>query len=98
MKVTRSEPWYWAQTAQTGIGYDLQSFGGRARLIVAGLSCRSNGPVGHSDGDVLAHAVLRTLVLGAAGLGDSEDDFPGHDPKWKGANSMVFLKHAKHCW
>jgi 2-C-methyl-D-erythritol 2,4-cyclodiphosphate synthase len=52
------------------------------------------GPVGHSDGDVLAHALCDAL-LGAAGLGDIGTHFPDTDPKWKGANSLIFLEHAK---
>ncbi|PYU74780.1 MAG: 2-C-methyl-D-erythritol 2,4-cyclodiphosphate synthase, partial [Acidobacteria bacterium] len=46
------------------------------------------------DGDVLAHALCDAL-LGAAGLGDIGTHFPDSDPKWKGANSMLFLEHAK---
>jgi 2-C-methyl-D-erythritol 2,4-cyclodiphosphate synthase len=50
--------------------------------------------VGHSDGDVLAHALCDAL-LGAAGLGDIGMHFPDTDAKWKGANSLLFLEHAK---
>ncbi len=49
--------------------------------------------MGHSDGDVLAHALCDAL-FGAAGLGDIGTHFPDTDPKWKGADSMEFLKHA----
>ena len=52
------------------------------------------GPVGHSDGDVLAHALCDAL-FGAAGLGDIGTHFPDTDPKWKGANSLIFLQHAR---
>jgi 2-C-methyl-D-erythritol 2,4-cyclodiphosphate synthase len=52
------------------------------------------GPVGHSDGDVLAHAICDAL-LGAAGLGDIGKHFPDSDPKWKGANSLLFLEHTR---
>jgi 2-C-methyl-D-erythritol 2,4-cyclodiphosphate synthase len=52
------------------------------------------GPVGHSDGDVLAHAICDAL-LGAAALGDIGTHFPDTDPKWKGANSLLFLEHAR---
>ena len=52
------------------------------------------GPVGHSDGDVLAHALCDAL-LGAAGLGDIGKHFPDTDPKWKGADSLKFLEHAR---
>ena len=52
------------------------------------------GPVGHSDGDVLSHALCDAL-LGAAGLGDIGTHFPDTDPKWKGASSLIFLEHAR---
>src|SRR5207302_3690911 len=52
------------------------------------------GSVGHSDGDVLAHALCDAL-LGAAGLGDIGTHFPDSDPKWEGANSLLFLEHAQ---
>lgn len=52
------------------------------------------GPVGHSDGDVLAHALCDAL-LGASGLGDIGTHFPDSDPKWKGANSLMFLEHTR---
>jgi 2-C-methyl-D-erythritol 2,4-cyclodiphosphate synthase len=50
--------------------------------------------MGHSDGDVVAHAMVDAL-LGAAGLGDIGTHFPDTDPKWKGANSLVFLEHTR---
>src|SRR5438034_10435930 len=52
------------------------------------------GSVGHSDGDVLAHALCDAL-LGAAALGDIGTHFPDTDPKWKGANSLKFLERAR---
>jgi 2-C-methyl-D-erythritol 2,4-cyclodiphosphate synthase len=67
---------------------------GRPR-IVGGIELPGDkGPVGHSDGDVLAHALCDAL-LGAAGLGDIGTHFPDTDPMWKGANSMVLIEHAK---
>jgi len=64
-------------------------------LIVGGIELPfDKGPAGHSDGDVLAHALCDAL-LGAAGLGDIGTHFPDTDPKWKGANSLIFLEHAK---
>jgi 2-C-methyl-D-erythritol 2,4-cyclodiphosphate synthase len=80
---------------RTGIGYDLHRLEDGRPLIVGGIELPfDKGPVGHSDGDVLAHALCDAL-LGAAGLGDIGTHFPDTDPKWKGANSMVFLEHAK---
>jgi 2-C-methyl-D-erythritol 2,4-cyclodiphosphate synthase len=52
------------------------------------------GPVGHSDGDALSHAICDAL-LGAAGLGDIGTHFPDTDPKWKGASSIIFLQHVR---
>lgn len=52
------------------------------------------GSVGHSDGDVLAHAICDAL-LGAAGLGDIGSHFPDTDPKWKDANSLEFLGRVR---
>jgi 2-C-methyl-D-erythritol 2,4-cyclodiphosphate synthase len=64
-------------------------------LIVGGIELPfDKGPAGHSDGDVLAHALCDAL-LGAAGLGDIGTHFPDTDPKWKDANSLIFLEHAK---
>jgi 2-C-methyl-D-erythritol 2,4-cyclodiphosphate synthase len=80
---------------RTGIGYDLHRLEEGRPLIVGGIELPfEKGPVGHSDGDVLAHAMCDAL-LGAAGLGDIGTHFPDTDPKWKGANSMLFLEHAK---
>jgi 2-C-methyl-D-erythritol 2,4-cyclodiphosphate synthase len=78
-----------------GIGYDLHRLEEGRELFVGGIELPSDkGSVGHSDGDVLAHAMCDAL-LGAAGLGDIGTHFPDTDPKWKGANSLLFLKHAR---
>ena len=82
-------------STRCGIGYDLHRLEVGRKLIVGGIELPfDKGPVGHSDGDVLAHAMCDAL-LGAAGLGDIGTHFPDTDAKWKGANSMVFLQHAK---
>ena len=80
---------------RTGIGYDLHRLEEGRPLIVGGIELPfDKGPVGHSDGDVLAHALCDAL-LGAAGLGDIGTHFPDTDPKWEGANSLLFLEHAR---
>ncbi|GAC1703259.1 MAG: 2-C-methyl-D-erythritol 2,4-cyclodiphosphate synthase [Candidatus Acidiferrum sp.] len=78
-----------------GIGYDLHRLETGRKLIVGGVHLPfDKGPAGHSDGDVVAHALCDAL-LGAAGLGDIGTHFPDTDPQWKDANSMVFLQHAR---
>jgi 2-C-methyl-D-erythritol 2,4-cyclodiphosphate synthase len=82
-------------TVRTGIGYDLHRLAEGRPLIIGGITVPfDKGPVGHSDGDVLAHAMCDAL-FGAAGLGDIGSHFPDTDPKWKGANSLLFLEHAR---
>src|SRR5258707_13773507 len=82
-------------STRCGIGYDLHRLAEGRKLIVGGIELPfDKGPVGHSDGDVLAHALCDAL-LGAAGLGDIGTHFPDTDPKWEGANSLIFLEHAK---
>jgi 2-C-methyl-D-erythritol 2,4-cyclodiphosphate synthase len=77
-----------------GIGYDLHRLETGRKLIIGGMEVPfDKGPVGHSDGDVLAHALCDAL-LGAAGLGDIGTHFPDTDLKWKGANSLEFLEQA----
>jgi 2-C-methyl-D-erythritol 2,4-cyclodiphosphate synthase len=80
---------------RTGIGYDLHRLEYGRKLIVGGIELPfDKGPVGHSDGDVLAHAMCDAL-LGAAGLGDIGKHFPDTDPEWKDANSLLFLEHTR---
>jgi 2-C-methyl-D-erythritol 2,4-cyclodiphosphate synthase len=82
-------------STRCGIGYDLHRLAEGRKLIVGGVELPfEKGPVGHSDGDVLAHALCDAL-LGGAGLGDIGTHFPDMDPKWKGANSLLFLERAK---
>jgi 2-C-methyl-D-erythritol 2,4-cyclodiphosphate synthase len=81
-------------SVRCGIGYDLHRLEGGRKLIIGGLHIPfDKGPAGHSDGDVVAHALCDAL-LGAAGLGDIGTHFPDTDPKWKNADSMQFLEHA----
>src|SRR6266852_3078036 len=82
-------------STRCGIGYDLHRLAEGRKLIVGGVELAfEKGSVGHSDGDVLAHALCDAL-LGAAGLGDIGTHFPDTDPQWQGANSMLFLEHTK---
>ncbi len=82
-------------TARPGIGYDLHRLEAGRKLMIGGVHVPfDKGPVGHSDGDVLAHAICDAL-LGAAGMGDIGKHFPDTDPKWKGANSLIFLEHLQ---
>lgn len=82
-------------TTRAGIGYDLHRLADGRPLVIGGITVPfDKGPVGHSDGDVLAHAMCDAL-FGAAGLGDIGTHFPDTDPKWKGANSLLFLEHAR---
>src|SRR5437660_9638691 len=95
MQVSRRRAALLPTAVRTGIGYDLHRLAEGRKLIVGGIELPfDKGPVGHSDGDVLGHALCDAL-LGAAGLGDIGTQFPDTDPKWKGANSMLFLEHAK---
>ncbi len=81
-------------SVRCGIGYDLHRLEAGRKLIIGGLHVPfDKGPAGHSDGDVVAHALCDAL-FGAAGLGDIGTHFPDTDPKWKNADSMQFLEHA----
>ncbi len=79
---------------RTGIGWDVHRLAAGRPLILGGVRIESDlGLQGHSDADVLAHAITDAL-LGAAALGDIGMHFPDTDPRWKGADSNVFLRHA----
>ena len=81
-------------STRCGIGYDLHRLEAGRKLIIGGLHVPfDKGPAGHSDGDVVAHAMCDAL-FGAAGLGDIGTHFPDSDPQWKNADSMQFLEHA----
>jgi 2-C-methyl-D-erythritol 2,4-cyclodiphosphate synthase len=79
---------------RTGIGWDVHRLAPGRALILGGVRVPAElGLEGHSDADVLAHAVTDAL-LGAAALGDIGMHFPDTDPRWAGADSLVFLRHA----
>jgi len=80
---------------RTGIAYDSHRFGEGRKLILGGVDVPGAelGLVGHSDADVLAHAVIDAL-LGAAGLGDIGRHFPDTDERWKDADSIVLLREV----
>lgn len=77
-----------------GYGFDSHAFKAGVPLVIGGLAIEhSEGLAGHSDGDVLLHAITDAL-LGAVSAGDIGTFFPPSDPRWKGAASSVFLKTA----
>ena len=79
---------------RVGLGRDLHRLVEGRRFLLAGVDIpAARGEDGHSDGDVLAHAVTDAL-LGAAGLGDIGGFFPPSDPAWKDADSMELLRSA----
>jgi len=81
--------------SRAGIGYDLHRLAEGRKLILGGIEVPfSKGPVGHSDGDALAHAICDAL-LGAAGLGDIGTHFPDSDPKWEDVSSLRFLERVR---
>jgi 2-C-methyl-D-erythritol 4-phosphate cytidylyltransferase / 2-C-methyl-D-erythritol 2,4-cyclodiphosphate synthase len=80
--------------SRTGMGYDVHAFAGEGPIMLGGIAVpHSRGLAGHSDADVVLHAITDAL-LGAAGLGDIGEHFPPSDPRWKGASSDLFLSHA----
>lgn len=79
---------------RTGLGWDVHRIVIGRPLILGGVTIPSDfGLEGHSDADVLSHAITDAL-LGAAALGDIGMHFPDTDPRWKGAASGQFLAHA----
>ena len=79
---------------RVGIGVDAHGFSEGARLVVGGVEFPGEaGLAGHSDGDVVAHALV-DAVLGAAGLGDIGSFFPSDEAEWEGASSLLFLERA----
>jgi 2-C-methyl-D-erythritol 4-phosphate cytidylyltransferase/2-C-methyl-D-erythritol 2,4-cyclodiphosphate synthase len=82
------------RTARVGHGYDAHQLGGDRRLVLGGVEIPfDRGLVGHSDADVLLHA-LCDAMLGAAGLGDIGRHFPDHDPELKDISSLLLLERV----
>lgn len=79
----------------TGIGWDVHRFAADRPLIIGGVTIPFElGLHGHSDADVLVHAVIDAL-LGAAGLGDIGEHFPDTDERWRGADSLDLLRSTR---
>ena len=77
-----------------GIGYDSHRLAAGRKLVVGGVEIEhEQGLDGHSDADVLSHAVIDAL-LGAAGLGDIGEHFPDTDERWRDADSIALLAHV----
>ena len=91
----RAEQWLAGRmTPRTGMGFDVHAFSGDGPLMLGGIEVpHPRGLAGHSDADVVLHAITDAL-LGAAGLGDIVELFPPSDARWKGAESSLFLAHA----
>jgi 2-C-methyl-D-erythritol 2,4-cyclodiphosphate synthase len=79
---------------RTGLGWDIHRLVAGRPLVLGGVEIPSEvGLEGHSDADVLSHAIT-DAILGAAALGDIGLHFPDTDPRWKGADSLQFLGYA----
>ena len=77
-----------------GFGFDVHSYGPGDHVTLGGVRIpHERGVVAHSDGDVLLHALCDAL-LGAMGEGDIGQHFPDSDPRWRGADSRLFLRHC----
>ena len=82
------------KTIRTGFGYDLHRLVQGRKLVLGGVTIPfEKGLDGHSDADVLLHAITDAL-LGAAAMGDIGTHFPDTDPEWKGADSRMLLRKA----
>jgi 2-C-methyl-D-erythritol 2,4-cyclodiphosphate synthase len=82
-------------TIRTGIGYDVHRFANDRALVLGGVRIEhERGLLGHSDADVLLHAIA-DAILGAAALGDIGRHFPPTDPQFKDADSRKLLEHAR---
>lgn len=80
---------------RVGIGNDIHRLALGRKLILGGIEIPfDKGPIGHSDGDALCHAIC-DAILGAAALGDIGQHFPDTSPKWRNAKSLLFLGYVK---
>ena len=78
---------------RVGIGIDAHGFTDEAKLVLGGVELSGRGLAGHSDGDVVSHALI-DAILGAAGLEDIGALFPSGDARWEGASSLDLLSRA----
>jgi 2-C-methyl-D-erythritol 4-phosphate cytidylyltransferase/2-C-methyl-D-erythritol 2,4-cyclodiphosphate synthase len=100
-KLTSAADWARAEASmsarlvsRTATGFDVHAFAGEGPIMMGGIEIpHERGLAGHSDADVVFHAITDAL-LGAASLGDIGQHFPPSDPQWKGADSSIFLAHA----
>ena len=92
---TRAEAMLAARlVSRTGMGFDVHAFSGEGPIMLGGIAVsHDRGLAGHSDADVVLHAIT-DAILGAAALGDIGDHFPPSDPCWKGAASDQFMAYA----
>ena len=82
------------RVSRTGMGFDVHAFAGDGPIMLGGIAVpHGSGLAGHSDADVVLHAITDAL-LGAGGAGDIGQHFPPSDPQWKDASSDRFLAHA----
>jgi 2-C-methyl-D-erythritol 2,4-cyclodiphosphate synthase len=82
-------------TVTTGLGYDCHRFADGRRLVLGGVElAHDRGLAGHSDADVLTHAVIDAL-LGAAALGDIGEHFPDTDERYRDADSLIRFSLAR---
>lgn len=79
---------------KVGLGFDSHRLGSDKPLVLGGVRVDSDqGLIGHSDADAPLHAIT-DAILGAIAAGDIGDSFPDTDPRWKDAQSRLFVKHA----
>lgn len=78
-----------------GQGFDVHAFGEGDHVMLGGVRvAHDRGVVAHSDGDVVLHAIC-DAILGALALGDIGRHFPPSDPRWRDADSRMFLRHCR---